>query len=221
MDASDLSTSEFGRRLGSCIQKHMTGRSAALRRLAAGAAFETWFAFESRLAVEDAREALGLDAPGDYQGQAVKRYWTANEYRKVDLYVGDVRGNCLAAIEFKLIHNNKNWGAKCEEVWADLYPTGRSRKEELAACARHLVAVPIMVFKCYWHQDGSYPGQEDNEQTWRKATMEHLLQGSGKHPGKVDSMFASERFSPLVDEYLADAPTSYVEFRVLVRAAAR
>lgn len=99
----------------------------AISTLAAGAAFEGWLAFETRLLVERNREELGL---GGF-AKSGPRFWTANEYRNIDFYVGDVIHDApVLALEFKLIHNNKNWSKKADEVWGDLFPA-RARKAEL------------------------------------------------------------------------------------------
>src|SRR5262245_47671367 len=109
--------------IGSRLQAHLLerdGRDQCLSVITTGASFEGWLSFETRLLLERARRELELP---------VEHFWIGNEYKKIDLgivHYDDVtrwtREAWLAAIELKLVYNNKNWRERCNSAWADLFP---------------------------------------------------------------------------------------------------
>lgn len=125
----------FGEQLGPIVHgivktRHEAERDHFLNSMIVGASFEGWLSFETRFALEKARSRFGLDHP---------RFWIGNEYKKVDLgiveyddehYNGPERW--LAAIEFKVIYNNKNWEAQVNGILADLFPREHAREGKAA-----------------------------------------------------------------------------------------
>jgi len=199
----------FAQQLGAVIDGHFASRPGILENVAAGAAFEEWFALECRLAIEASRTQLGLTEKSSCDGHDVWRYWTANEYKKVDLFIGDYAGDgdesdaCYAAIEFKLIHNNKNWHDKCEQVHHDLTPTREKKTDIVPILGRF--AIPVLIGKSYWASDTYQQSKHDSVEDWL---------------GDVDKMLspaARELWrSPVrtvVGEYIE--PPSHLEFRIL------
>ena len=234
-----MNASDFGKTLGAVLDAHFSSRPGVLEAVAAGAAFEQWFALEARLAIEAARPALGLDEKVPYANHEVWRYWTANEYKKVDLYIADSLGGdgeaeeggnsaspCLAAIEFKLIHNNKNWPSKCQQVLTDLYPTRRKpprpnktkakNKKKPKHTAREKIqlkpalgwfSVPVLIGKTYWDPSIYYPGSGfDSIKEWLGA-VDHRLASATKE------LWRTPKVRTVEGEY--QEPPSHLSFRVL------
>lgn len=200
--------STFKNQIGPALQDHFVKRKLDLERLAAGAAFEQWFSFEARLALQADRARLGLSD---------ERYWFANEYRKIDLYIGDrVQGDrCHAAIEFKLIYNNKNWMTQCDRIWGDLYPA-RGKKAQVVAEASHLISVAVVVGKTY-PEEVNYPSRERDISAWRQKMEDYLLPKGGWRGDTVERGWRStERFLPEAPPCLAN-DSRFVELWVLHR----
>jgi len=173
---------------------------SAVDLLASGAAFEAWLAFEARLLAEGARNELGLaELTKDPHGAPVPRYWMANEYCKIDFYIGDVRDNAaVLALEFKLIHNNKNWKHKSDEVWADLFPM-RGTKVEIAPRLGRLAVVGV-IGKVY-RDPTRYPGQVEALAEWEREVEAHLLPEPGREGRRAVRTWSGQRFE-LSDPWL-------------------
>jgi len=150
------------------LDNHLETREKAngtVSLLASGGAFEQWLSFESRVVLESHRQLLGLD----------DEVWSANEHHKVDLSVwrGKER-RPLAAIEFKLIHNNKNWKAQADRVWEDLFPAARSQKSKLNPRLR--AALVCVIGKVYPNaKAANYLGQCTNLGKWRAHLWKYLV----------------------------------------------
>jgi hypothetical protein len=189
------------------------GKSAELvSSLASGAAFEAWLSFEARLLLEQHREEFGLaDIIQDSDGTPVPRYYFANEWRKVDLCVSEYRpeapelDSCLTTIEFKLIHNNKNWPTKLTEVHEDLFPSGRTKAAMVPSIGR--LSVVGLVGKVYRNPAG-YPGHFQNIAQWECDIMAAL---SG--PQVLGRQLWLGRRFPIHDPWLDGAVPNF--FRLL------
>ena len=74
---------EFAKKICTRRDEHLAEQQhtrQTISILAAGAAFEAWLAFETRLLAERGREDLGLGGfTEDATGKPVPRFWTANE----------------------------------------------------------------------------------------------------------------------------------------------
>ncbi len=148
------------------VEREKTDHAVSV--LAGGAAFELWLAFEARILVESpqGRKRLGLE--GEAKDPSFpERFWTGNEVEKFDLYVGDCDDpeDCALAVEFKLVHNNKNWQSKVDEVWADLFREPGSAKHRHRSKVRGIVA---LVGKTYATHTEEYPGQRSDLAAWEK-----------------------------------------------------
>ena len=177
-------------------------RSRDLSMLAAGGAFEQWISFEARLVLEKNRNDLGID----------DAFWTANEYKKVDLGVWEDWTTLHTAIEFKLIHNNKNWRAKVNSLWGDLFPAARSSKDRLGPCLR--VSVVGVVGKVY-QDDEAYPGQRPDLEDWEREMWSYALPSKGRYSELVRRVWSSRRFEirdPSLDPSRHD---HFVQFHLL------
>lgn len=143
-------------------------RRGVLPELCSGAAFEGWLAFEARLCFEEMREQLGV----------ADSLWTANEYPyKTDLsiYDGD---EILAALEFKLIYNNKNWRTQLRGVQSDLHPARHTRKARIPKDARW--GIVGLVGKLYQKGYGAgYRQPVPHLQSWEEKVWERLLPDGG------------------------------------------
>ncbi|MBL9016743.1 MAG: hypothetical protein JNL83_21325 [Myxococcales bacterium] len=166
----------FGEQLGPIVHgivraRHEAERDHFLTSMIVGASFEGWLSFETRFALEKARPRFGLDHP---------RFWIGNEYKKVDLGIveyDDEHYNdperWLAAIEFKVIYNNKNWEAQVNGVLADLFPKkhGREDKAAIVGPDRQLAVVAMV--------QGNFPSNKyqrelDRDPSWESRVREAL-----------------------------------------------
>jgi hypothetical protein len=211
---SDLLIRDVAELLDDHLHTQEANRSA-LSRLAAGAAFEAWLSFETRLLMEQHRGALGLDEQiVDRHGERVHRFFITNEYRKVDLGILDVReheGRWDLAIEFKIVHNNKNWRQKCDEVWADLLPVAGTVKSEIQP-ARGRYAIVAVVGKVY-RDPGPY-GWRSDLAAWEREAWDYMLPNSGEYAGRVTRVCSSQRF-PISDPSFRQSEPSFCELHVL------
>lgn len=172
-----------------------------LSLLAAGAAFEAWLAFEARILLERHRNHLGIAA----------MHWTANEYRKVDLGVWEGSDTIDVAMEFKLIHNNKNWRSKADEAWGDLFPDAASTKAALKPRLRG--ALVCVVGKVY-DDPSAYPGQRSDLNAWEADLWRHLL--SADPAGQAERAWTGTRF-PIRDPSLSPSRTDhFVQLHLLL-----
>jgi hypothetical protein len=98
------------------LANHLVNRSDDVRALAVMAAMEHWIQFEAAALVDRNRKALGIGGVRNEDGTPA--YWVACEPSKVDLWIeGDDEA---LAIEFKVVHNNKNLYTKVSELRRDL-----------------------------------------------------------------------------------------------------
>jgi hypothetical protein len=212
---------DLGIAIGRMLEEHLAEQEASRRavsRMATGAAFEGWLAFETRLQMEVHRDRLHLN--GDHQdshGHEIDRYWIGNEYNKVDLGVLDYDAdidNWVLALEFKLITNNKNWRKKCDDVWADLDPKRHSKKGKIKPRLGRFAMVAMMgkVFR----EAGPYSWRKDIK-AWEGELWEYMLPTSGPEKGKVHQVWKSRRFE-LQDRWLsAESNAHFLELHLLAR----
>ena len=81
--------------------------------------------------------------------------------------------DCHSTFEFKLIHNNKNWPRKVDEVWDDLFPS-RAGKAVLRP-RNGRIAIVGLIGKVYRSEVGGYPGQRDDLGRWEDEVHARLL----------------------------------------------
>lgn len=98
------------------LATHLRKRSQDITQIATMAAIEHWVQFEAAafLARRDSREKYGIG--GGKQNEP--DWWLTCEYKKIDLYVEGLDSS--HAIEFKAVHNNKNFYTKVLEARRDL-----------------------------------------------------------------------------------------------------
>ncbi len=174
--------------------------------LAAGAAFESWLSFEARLLLERDRHLLHADSQG---------WWTANEYRKVDLGVWEDWNKLHMQVEFKLIHNNKNCFTKADEAWADLFPEPASAKSDLRPGVR--ASIVVLVGKNYLYKQ-AYPGQKGDLVAWEKGIWSHLLPTDGPDAGRVNRVWSGTRIPVRDHSLLPDRSDHFVQLHALMPA---
>jgi len=198
---------EMLKRLARLLDDRLAGGEAESRlvsKLAAGSAFEAWLSFETRLLAEENRELLGLSGHVNWPGgDAIHRYYFANEYRKVDLYIGDLGSDgsdgsdagCVAAVEFKLVYNNKNWKSQADGIWVDLFPSPETR--EIKAGLNPLVsraAIVAFVGKSY-RDNSDYPVVPGAFADWESNVDGYLLGEEGWEGKHIDRQWSGRRFS--------------------------
>lgn len=83
----------------------------------------------------------------------------------------------VVQVEFKLVHNNKNWQSQVDSAWADLYPAARSAKARLHPRLR--VAVVGVVGKVYANPESGYPGECSDLDTWERELWSYTLPPTG------------------------------------------
>ena len=211
-------TSTFASELGRLLDEHLAEQEAArqaVSRLASGAAFEAWLSFEARLLMESHRAELSLAGlTMDRHNEPVDRYWIANEHAKVDvgvLDVADEHGEWEIALEFKIIHNNKNWRSKCDEIWGDLLPgVGTTKAGILPRRGRY--AVVAVVGKVY-RDPGPYGWRPDLD-VWERELWQYLLPESGEYAGRLRRFWQGRRFN-LGDCWLVKNAPHFCELHVL------
>lgn len=194
--------------LGDAMQGHLDQHEAtrrAISRLASGAAFEAWLSFEMRLMLEARRTEFGLD----------DRCFIANEYRKVDLSI-TTEEDWLLCVEFKLIHNNKNWRTQCASVVKDLWPRPGTPKHEIEPMIGRLAAL-VVVGKVYRDPRG-YPGQRGDLEAWESEMWSHLL----REEAQIDRVWRSQRLLITGERLLVEDPgvKHFCEVHLLARATA-
>ncbi len=213
---------DLATQVGRLLEEHLRAeeeRRVAVSRVATGAAFEGWLAIETRLQMELHRDRLGLHGEStDRHGQKVDRFWICNEYNKVDLGILDYEEDLdrwIAAFEFKLVTNNKNWKKKCDEVWDDLYPKRGSKKAKIKPAKGRFALVAVMgkVFR----EAGPYSWRTDLDQ-WETELWEYMLPSKGQWAGEVERVWKSGRFG-LQDRWLsAEHPGHFLELHMFARA---
>ncbi len=214
MAASNTFGDQFGRLLDDHLAEQETSRQA-VSRFASGAAFEAWLSFEARLLLESYRAELSLAGlTMDRFQEPVDRYWIANEHAKVDLGVldvGDESRTWEIALEFKIIHNNKNWKSKCDEIWGDLLPRAGAPKASIIP-RRGRYAIVAVVGKVY-RDPGPY-GWRPDLADWERELWQYLLPESGEYAGMLLRLWQGRRFT-LADCWLVKDAPSFCELHVL------
>jgi hypothetical protein len=99
------------------LVQHLRSRSDVVASLAVMGAVEHWIQFEAAALVDRSRSKLGIDGSSG----PTPNWWVACEPRKVDLWIEGP--DEAVAIEFKTVHNNKNFYAKVWELRSDLTPS--------------------------------------------------------------------------------------------------
>ena len=184
-----------------------------LSLLVGGAAFEAWLAFETRLITERRRSELGLEAELDDGGNPVPRYMICNERKKVDFSIIDLKDSELElALEFKLIHNNKNWKSKAGEVWADVFPGDGNKAAMRPRSGRY--AVVGIVGLVYREPGDSYPGQVSDLKEWEEKLDDYLLPDDGYEGNKLTRLWSGKRF-PVEDPWLRKDAGSFFQLQLL------
>jgi hypothetical protein len=213
MEAGDMK--DLAKKICTRLDEHLAEQQHArnaVSTLAAGAAFEGWLAFETRLLVERSREDLGLGGFAETSGKPVPRFWMANEYCKIDFYIGDVLHDVpVLAFEFKLIHNNKNWSTKADEVWGDLFPS-RAKKAELVPQQARFGVVGV-IGKVY-RESRRYPGQYADLLRWERELDAHLLPLDGWNGKRAVRIWCGQRFQ-IDDHWLHDGPQHFFQLHLL------
>lgn len=204
----------FAQAIGNLLYEHLARQEDqrnAVSLLAAGAGFEEWLAFEARLVLESHRERLGLADTYSQDGHTFDRHWIGNEYSKVDLFISntdhDTDRNPLAVIEFKLIHNNKNWASKVEEVRTDLFPLEGTKKARFRPELR--AAFAGVVGKVYRVPD-RYQGQQDDLDEWYEKLEKYLAQ-PGQAQDRMVRVWKSGRFLLKPSCWLQEGPRHFFE----------
>lgn len=174
-----------------------------LSLLAAGGSFEQWLSFEARIQLERNRERLGVE----------DSWWTANEFKKVDLGVWAGDGRLVVQMECKLVHNNKNWQAQVDSAWADLFPAGRSQKHRLQPRLR--AAIVGVVGKVYDRPGSAYPGQCSDLAEWERELWKYAIPPvDDAYHGWVQRAWHGARHS-LQSRALADGPDHFFQLNLL------
>jgi len=95
-------------------------RRRMLSSIAVTAAPEHWLSLEASALLDIHRDRFGLGQPLSDRHN-VPRWLIAAERKKVDLWIEDQRGELPPhAVEFKVVHNNKNAYQKVWEIRCDL-----------------------------------------------------------------------------------------------------
>jgi len=206
--------------IGLCrlLDEHLLAQERGRRAvslLASGAAFEAWLAFEMRLLAENNRGQLELDDVISHNGARVPRYFICNEQMKVDFSVIDAVDSAVElAIEFKLIHNNKNWKHQADAVWNDLFPTRESKASTLPRRGRFaLVGVVGLVYED--PKEWSYAGQIGDIEKWLHDLDDYLLPANGFADRIVERPWAGTKLAVL-DPYLRPGAGSFFQLQMLV-----
>lgn len=98
-------------------------RRRMLSSLAVSVAPELWISLESAALLDINRSRFGLDESLGERSN-VPRWLIAAERKKVDLWVEDLRGDeSPVAIEFKMVHNNKNAYSQIRSIRKDFAKT--------------------------------------------------------------------------------------------------
>jgi hypothetical protein len=211
----------FAKKLGTVVMGLVESRDEAhpgfVSMIATGAAFEGWLAFETRVALERIKSDLGLD----------ERFWIGNEYRKVDLGIlqlavdrATTEDEWWAAVEFKLVYNNKNWKAQCDGIWDDLIPPGGSKKAALKIDPLVRFAF-VTVIRAEYTPPSPYQRRADLEERWGMEMKAYLFQESLPDANRVESLWRSSEI-PLKDRWLRDPPRvpHTLRFEILSRTEA-
>ncbi len=195
VDAEDFARKAFGVIVGHL--KKRKDNENALSIIAAGASFEQWMSFESRLALENSRVELPNNEVINMTEEIISkskskipRYWIENEHGKVDLLIGQCLGNSAngdeyfwddgkIAFEFKIIHNNKNWRGKVGSIWIDLCdpPPGKLTKSLERGRRFGIVAIVFKTYPTWITEEGGYPGQirEENKDKWITEMKKYIM----------------------------------------------
>jgi hypothetical protein len=172
----------FAKRLGGMVDAHLRAREkqkGTVSLLATGAAFESWLSFEARLLLERERTRLGLTSD---------HCWIGNEYKKVDLGIiqyDDTRTwaheRWFAAIEFKMVYNNKNWKSQCDAAWNDLFPPARTAKQGLKFAPDGGRIAFIVIVRREYADGDPYQRKNDRRPAWHAEVKKYMLRPGGPY----------------------------------------
>ena len=215
--------------IGKCLEKNLVAeekRRRVVSRIATGAAFEAWLSIETRLAIEENRIELQLDSVIENYGHSHFRFGVDNELAKVDLSIVEYSSkpmdwDWLLALEFKLLHNNKNWPKKCVEIFSDIYPGPLSRKVQILPRMGRFAFVGV-VGKVYLDFVDGYPGQRPDLEQWEKEVWSHLFALKDDAGNKLNSLWSSHKFKLDSYDFLADSDDvqHFFQFHIIGSAAA-
>ncbi|HET9236144.1 MAG TPA: hypothetical protein VFO10_02765 [Oligoflexus sp.] len=214
--------------IGTCLEKNLVSeekRRKVISRIAAGAAFESWLSIETRLAIEENRVELQLDSIIENHGHSHFRFGVDNELAKVDLGIVEysskpMNWDWLLALEFKLLHNNKNWPKQCAGIFSDIFPDPSSKKAEIMPRMGRFAIVGV-VGKVYLEFAGGYPGQRSDLEEWEKEVWSHLYSLTDSFGNKLKSLWSSHKFRLDGSDFLVK-PTDvqhFFQFHIIGSAA--
>lgn len=213
---------KFGSEVGNLLEQHLRAeeeKRVAVSRVATGSAFEGWLSIETRLLLEANRERLNLAGTRKDKQHEVDHFWICNEHKKVDLGViewGEEEDDWVAAFEFKLVTNNKNWRRKVDEIWDDLYPRHGSKKANIRPKRGRFAFVAVMgkVFR----DPGPYSWQNDLD-AWEQDLWDYMLPTKGPWKGEVERVWKSQERFPLRDCWLAPNYNHFLELHMFARTS--
>jgi hypothetical protein len=143
--------------------KRLRRRASTIRSFITVASPETWFSMEAAAVVDRYRAELGiggsLSRDEAFGVRGVPRWLVAPERGKVDLWIEDQSSQgspSATAIEFKVVHNNKNLLNRLKDLQLDLLrrkvPTSTPRRTKV-----NFVGVVIVVYhRLQRGQEGGY-----------------------------------------------------------------
>ncbi|WP_236185229.1 hypothetical protein [Pseudomonas protegens] len=157
-------------------------RQHILKSIAVSVAAELWLSLESAALLDINRDQFGLGGQLD-ERRNVPRWLIAAERRKVDIWVEDSYGeHPSTAIEFKVIHNNKNAYDKIRQIRKDLIkPIPHTAHDE------HIERWGIVLLtysRFYSDQRGNYVyGKFANRDAFLQAFRHALSEHSDRYTG--------------------------------------
>ena len=119
-------------------------------------------------------------------------------------------------VEFKLIHNNKNWRDKVREVHRDLHPS-KPPKSKLRSRLGWLAVVGFIGKQYAGKPCWSYPKVDQDVATWEKKVLTSLYQertGAGQRVVPATRTAAGRRHPFQSDELTLNGP-HFFQLRVL------
>jgi len=130
------------------LVSHFRSRAEQVRSLAVMVANEHWFQMESAALLDQKREKYGIGG-----GPArTPDWWIACEYKSVDLWIQKQDDSRGVAIEFKAVHNNKNFWDKIKGIRKDL-----SKEKKIPPIKGAVSRYEIIVGTFAWY----VPGHDD------------------------------------------------------------
>lgn len=166
-------------------------RQHILKSIAVSVAAELWLSLESAALLDINRDQFGLGGQLD-ERRNVPRWLIAAERRKVDVWVEDSYGeHPSTAIEFKVIHNNKNAYDKIRQIRKDLIkPIPHTAPDE------HIERWGIVLLtysRFYSDQRGNYVyGKFANRDAFLQAFRHALSDDADRYTGTPELELAME-----------------------------